>query len=147
MKKLFYLMLLCAAVFLSSCRNHFDINDVVGTYTFVETGYLSIAGQTEEYSDKGTFTVSKSSGNRIVFKGDFTGNGTVLLDSNKLYIDSDTNDFTSSDGIRWHFSHTYTNGYAFLNRLSWETIADVTASYNGNKFTGTYRTITTATKK
>lgn len=146
MKKLFYLMLLCAAVIFTSCDSKDPVDDIVGTYTYTETGYFTIAGQSQKMDYSGSFTVSRVTGNRIRFSGDFIGSGT-LSSNNVLLIDADTDDFTS-DGIRYHYDNTYVDGHYYsFGSMSWKQNSEVTAYYNGQVLKGSINLFVSAKKK
>lgn len=143
MKKYLSLLLLCAAALLSSCEKHDYAEDLVGYYSFEESGTLSIGGQQLPYEDSGKFAVSRKAHNQIIFTGDFMGEGFIGPDGSKFSIYDDTSDFTV-EGIRYHFDNTYTNCYFSDKRLSWTTTAAVTAVYNGQTLTGVLKTSTVA---
>lgn len=147
MKKYLSLLLLCAAVFFTSCEEHDYADDMVGKYSFEETGVLTLAGQTEQVSAKGEFTISRSEHNKIVFTGDITGKGTVMKDGSGFWIDDDKSDFTTTQGIKYHYDNSYYNGRRYATSISWETNSLVTATYNGQTFNGAYKAYTIAKKK
>lgn len=147
MKKYLSLLLLCAAVFLSSCEKTDPAEEVAGLYSYHETGSLNIGGQTLPWEMDGTFAVSKSGASHIVFTGDFEGDGYVNQDYT-INIVSDESNFTL-EGITYRFENTYTNAL-YTNgdsHLSWRTYALVTATYQGQVLYGTLETYTSAKKK
>lgn len=147
MKKYLSLLLLCAAVFFTSCEKSDPAEEVTGLYSYHETGHLNIGNQTLPWEMDGTFAVNKSGANHIVFTGDFIGEGYVSEDYS-ITIVSDESNFTS-DGITYRFENTYANGRYTTgdSYLSWRTYALVTATYQGQVLYGTLETYTSAKKK
>lgn len=144
MKKLYFLLLLCAAIF-TSCQSD-PVEDMVGTYTYTESGIYTIAGQSKQMNNTGTFTVRRGSGNEIKFTGDFIATGYLLTDGN-LLINPDTDDFTS-DGIVYHFDNVYSEGkYFVIGSMSWKQTTAITAKYNGQTLKGEMQLYVSARKR
>lgn len=147
MKKLFYLLLLGAVVNLTSCESKSNpIDDVVGAYTYTESGVLSMGGNAQEVENSGTFVVHRVSDTMIRFSGDFIGTGHIKKDGS-LYIEDDTDDFTR-DGITYHLDNSYYNGsYTTHGTMRWEQRSEITAKYKSQTLSGTTHTYITAQKK
>lgn len=147
MKKYLSLMLLCAAVFFSSCEKESPAEEIAGIYVFHETGYLTINNQLLPWEVDGKFAATKTGYGSLTFTGDFTGEAIVYNDYT-MSIMSDASDFTS-EGINYHFENSYSNAH-YSNGdhyLSWKTNAIVKATYQGQTLYGSLESYTSAKKQ
>lgn len=147
MKKYLSFVLLCAAVLFTSCKEHNYAEDMTGRYSFTETGKLTINGTVTPTTVTGSFTVSLSGANRLFFKGDFTGSGNANKYGTGFWIDDDTDDITTAEGVRIHYDNSYFDGKFYGSSMSWTTQSVVTATYNGMAMTGVYQSTTSAHRK
>lgn len=135
--------MLCATTLLSSCERHDYAEDMVGYYSFSETGTLIIEGQQMPYEDSGNFAVSRKAHNQIVFTGDFSGEGFIGPNGDQFSIYDDMDNF-AIEGVEFVFINTYSDCHFTNKQLSWTTTAAVTATYNGQILTGILKTSTVA---
>lgn len=147
MKKYLSLMLLCAAVFFTSCEKESRVDEIVGLYTYHETGYLTIDNKLIPWEHEGKFAVSKTGSTSFAIMGDLNKTGDIYS-YDRIDISYDEADVTL-DGITYHLINTYSKGrYSNGDHyLSWKTNATVTAFHQGKSLVGTLETTTSAKKQ
>ena len=137
MKKFFYVITLCAITLLfAACEEEKNIaQEMTGRYSYTEYGTISLAGETSEFEDEGTFTISLSGESNLVFTGDFNGTGYVYTYGNKVYIDDQEYSY-EANGIYYHFKDSFSDVEWFGNSISAKRTSAITAIYNNVTYTG-----------
>lgn len=147
MKKYLSFMLLCAAVFFTSCEQESRVDEIVGLYTYHETGYLTIDNKMIPWEFDGKFAVSKTGVTSFALTGDIDKTG-YIYSYDRIDITYDETDVTL-DGVTYHLMNTYSNG-SYSNGdhyLSWKTNAIVTATLDGRALVGSLESMTSAKKQ
>lgn len=137
MRKFFYGIALCAvSLMFTACEEEKSIaQEMIGLYSYTEYGTISLAGETTDFAEEGTFTISLSGESNLVFTGDFNGTGYVYTYGKKVYIDDQEYSY-EMNGIYYHFKDTFSDVEWYGNSISAKRTSAITAIYNNITYTG-----------
>lgn len=136
MKKiLFFALIVLVMSTFSSCEKRDAALDIVGTYEFTEDATLTILGATQTTTTNGIFYVTYVSAGEVALKGDINTK-MYVYENGELYMQDETITDNSTE-IDMRIDFTYHDERYTSTSISWTSIGDVTAVYNGNVFHGT----------
>lgn len=148
MKKYFSILLLFATICFCSCEKENPAKELVGTYSALEVGVLSIAGGSQSLSKSGEITITSPSVNKLnITIGEYKT--TATLNSDYTLSIQPYTETTSSGSITIQMEHNFSNArYNQANKqLTLKDDAYVIGIVSGTTYYGTYQSSITATRK